>query len=92
MVRELDILSRGPADWEDPSAVAGWRDEIEEQYLDLAEPVLNDFLRRVRSLAEEALDSPVLTAAGHHVPNPFARTTVRSAWQAAIRDPPLIHI
>lgn len=86
MVRELDILSQGPADWEDPSVVAGWRDEIEEQYLDLAEPVLNDFLRRVRSLAEEALDSPVLTAAGDRVPNPFAWTSVRSAWQAAIRD------
>lgn len=86
MVRELDILSRGPADWEDPAAVSDWRDEIEDQYLDLAEPVLNDFLRRVRALAEEALGSPVLTAAGDHVPNPFAWTSVRSAWQAAIRD------
>ena len=86
MVRELDILSRGPADWEDPSVVAGWRDEIEEQYLDLAEPVLNDFLRRVRTLAEEALDAPVLIAAGDRVPNPFAWTSVRAAWQAAIRD------
>lgn len=86
MGRELDILSRGPADWEDPSVVADWRDGIEEQYLDLAEPVLNDFLRRVRTLAEEALDAPVLTAAGDRVPNPFAWTSVRSAWQAAIRD------
>ena len=86
MVRSLDLLSRGPADWEDPSVVSDWRDEIEDQYLDLAEPVLNDFLRRVRALAEEALDSPVLTAAGDHVPNPFAWTSVRSAWQAAIRD------
>lgn len=86
MVRELDILSRGPADWEDPSVVADWRDEIEEQYLDLAEPVLNDFLRRVRTLAEEALSAPVLVAAGDRVPNPFAWTSVRSAWQAAIRD------
>ena len=86
MVRELDILSRGPADWEDPSVVAGWRDEIEEQYLDLAEPVLNDFLRRVRPLAEEALSAPVIVAAGDRVPNPFAWTSVRSAWQAAIRD------
>ena len=86
MVRALDILSRGPADWEDPSVVSDWRDEIEDQYLDLAEPVLNDFLRRVRTLAEEALDSPVLTAAGDRVPNPFAWTSVRSAWQAAIRD------
>ena len=86
MVRSLDLLSRGPADWEDPSVVSDWRDEIEEQYLDLAEPVLNDFLRRVRALAEEALDSPVLTAAGDRVPNPFAWTSVRSAWQAAIRD------
>lgn len=86
MVRELDTLSRGPADWEDPSVVADWRDEIEEQYLDLAEPVLNDFLRRVRTLAEEALSAPVLVAAGDRVPNPFAWTSVRSAWQAAIRD------
>nr|DAU60351.1 MAG TPA: minor head component F [Caudoviricetes sp.] len=86
MVRELDILSRGPADWEDPSVVSDWRDEIEDQYLDLAEPVLNDFLRRVRALAEEALDAPVLLAAGDRVPNPFAWTSVRSAWQAAIRD------
>ena len=86
MVRQLDILSRGPADWEDPAVVSDWRDEIEEQYLDLAEPVLNDFLRQVHSLAEEALDAPVLTAAGDRVPNPFAWTSVRSAWQAAIRD------
>ena len=86
MVRSLDLLSRGPADWEDPSVVSNWRDEIEEQYLDLAEPVLNDFLKKVRTLAEDALDSPVLTAAGDRVPNPFAWTSVRSAWQAAIRD------
>lgn len=86
MTRLLDILSKGPADWEDPSVVSGWRDEIEDQYLNLAEPVLNDFLRRVRALAEEALDAPVLLAAGDRVPNPFAWTSVRSAWQAAIRD------
>lgn len=82
----VDLLAEGPSDWEDPSAVATWRDAIEDQYLDLAEPVLNDFLRRVRTLAEDALDSPVLTAAGDRVPNPFAWTSVRSAWQAAIRD------
>ena len=83
---ETDLLAEGPSDWESPSAVATWRDEIEDQYLDLAEPVLNAFLRRVRALAEDALDSPVLTAAGDRVPNPFAWTSVRSAWQAAIRD------
>ena len=83
---ETDLLAEGPSDWESPSAVADWRDAIEDQYLDLAEPVLNDFLRRVRTLAEEALDSPVLLAAGDRVPNPFAWTSVRSAWQAAIRD------
>ena len=82
----VDLLAEGPSDWEDPSAVVTWRDAIEDQYLDLAEPVLNDFLRRVRALAEDALDSPVLTAAGDRVPNPFAWTAVRSAWQAAIRD------
>lgn len=83
---DVDLLAAGPSDWEDPQAVADWRDEVEEQYLDLAEPVLNDFLLRVRALAEEALDAPVLTAAGDRVPNPFAWTSVRSAWQAAIRD------
>lgn len=83
---DVDLLADGPADWEDPRAVADWRDEIEDQYLDLAEPVLNDFLRRVRTLAEEALSAPVLVAAGDRVPNPFAWTSVRSAWQAAIRD------
>ena len=83
---DVDLLAAGPSDWESPKAVADWRDEVEEQYLDLAEPVLNDFLLRVRALAEEALDSPVLTAAGDRVPNPFAWTSVRSAWQAAVRD------
>lgn len=83
---DVDLLAEGPSDWESPKAVADWRDSIEDQYLDLAEPVLNDFLRRVRALAEDALDSPVLTAAGDRVPNPFAWTSVRSAWQAAIRD------
>lgn len=83
---DVDLLAEGPSDWESPKAVADWRDAIEDQYLDLAEPVLNDFLRKVRALAEDALDSPVLTAAGDRVPNPFAWTSVRSAWQAAIRD------
>lgn len=83
---DADLLAEGPSDWESPEVVADWRDAIEDQYLDLAEPVLNDFLRRVRALAEDALDSPVLTAAGDRVPNPFAWTSVRSAWQAAIRD------
>lgn len=83
---DVDLLAAGPSDWESPKAVADWRDAIEEQYLDLAEPVLNDFLRRVRTLAEDALSSPVLTAAGARIPNPFAWTSVRSAWQAAIRE------
>lgn len=83
---DVDLLAEGPSDWESSKAVSSWRDEIEDQYLDLAEPVLNDFLRRVRDLAEEALDAPVLLAAGDRVPNPFAWTSVRSAWQAAIRD------
>ena len=83
---DVDLLAEGPSDWESPGAVADWRDAIEDQYLDLAEPVLNDFLLRVRALAEDALDAPVLVAAGDRVPNPFAWTSVRSAWQAAIRD------
>lgn len=83
---DVDLLAKGPSDWDSPKAVLEWRDEIEDQYLDLAEPVLNDFLRRVRALAEDALDAPVLVAAGDRVQNPFAWTSVRSAWQSAIRD------
>ena len=82
----VDLLADGPSDWDSPKAVSRWRDAIEEQYLDLAEPVLAFFLRRVRDLAEDALDAPVLVAAGDRVPNPFAWTSVRSAWQAAIRN------
>ena len=83
---DADLLDEGPSDWESSKAVSDWRDSIEDQYLDLAEPVLNDFLLRVRSLAEEALYSPVLTAAaGDVIANPFAWTSVRSAWQASIR-------
>ena len=81
-----DLLADGPSDWDSSRAVSDWRDAIEEQYLDLAEPVLAFFLRRVRDLAEDALDAPVLLAAGDRVPNPFAWTSVRSAWQAAIRS------
>ena len=86
MAADADLLAKGPSDWDSPKAVSDWRDAIEDQYLDLAEPVLNDFLTRVKALAEDALDSPALTAAGDRVPNPFAWTSVRSAWQAAIRD------
>ena len=86
MATDTDLLAKGPSDWDSPRAVSDWRDAIEDQYLDLAEPVLNDFLKRVRALAEDALDAPVLLAAGDRVPNPFAWTSVRSAWQAAIRD------
>lgn len=83
---ETDLLAEGPSDWESAKAVSDWRDSIEDQYLDLAEPVLTLFLRRVRDLAEDALDAPVIVAAGDRVPNPFAWTSVRSAWQEAIRN------
>ena len=33
---DVDLLAKGPSDWESPSAVSDWRDEIEEQYLDLS--------------------------------------------------------
>lgn len=86
MASDSDLLAEGPSDWESAEAVSSWRDAVEDQYLGLAEPVLNDFLKRVRDLAEDALDAPVLLAAGDRVPNPFAWTSVRAAWQAAIRS------
>lgn len=82
---DVDLLDEGPSDWGSSKAVSDWRDSIEDQYLDLAEPVLNYFLKLVRIQAIEALYSPVLTAAGDVIANPFAWTSVRSAWQASIR-------
>ena len=55
--------------------------------------MLNRFLREVRALAVDALSAPVLLAAGRapspnldKLPNPFAWTSVRAAWQRAIRE------
>lgn len=82
---DVDLLDEGPSDWESSEVVSDWRDAIEDQYLALAEPVLNYFLKLVRIQALEALYSPVLTAAGDVIANPFSWTSVRAAWQAAIR-------
>ena len=87
---EDDLLAQGPSSWTAPEAIAAWRDDLEESYLDPALAVLNRFLTDVRRLATSALDAPVLLAAGDpdltNLPNPFAWTSVRAAWQRAIRD------
>ena len=83
---EDDLLARGPSSWTAPEAISAWRDELEDSYYEPALAVLNRFLREVRSLAGEALSAPVLLAAGSNLPNPFAWTSVRRAWQQAIRD------
>nr|DAY02376.1 MAG TPA: minor head component F [Caudoviricetes sp.] len=72
-----------------PEAISAWRDALEDSYYEPALAVLNRFLREVRSLASKALAAPVLLASagtGSELPNPFAWTSVRRAWQQAIRD------
>ena len=88
-----DILAQGPSSWTAPSAISQWRDELEDSYYAPALAVLNRFLREVRALAVDALSAPVLLAAGRapspnldRLPNPFAWTSVRAAWQRAIRE------
>ena len=88
-----DILAQGPSSWTAPSAISKWRDELEDSYYAPALAVLNRFLREVRALAVDALSAPVLLAAGRapspnldKLPNPFAWTSVRAAWQRAIRE------
>ena len=88
-----DILARGPSSWTAPAAISKWRDELEDSYYAPALAVLNRFLREVRTLAVDALDAPILLAAGRtpspnldRLPNPFAWTSVRAAWQRAIRE------
>ena len=90
---EDDLLTQGPSSWTAPEAVSAWRDALEKSYLDPALAVLDRFLVDVRRQAVAALDAPVLLAAGDprqpdlsNLPNPFAWTSVRAAWQRAIRD------
>ena len=83
---EDDLLARGPSSWTAPEAISAWRDDLEDSYYEPALEVLNRFLTLVRSEAIEALSAPVLLAAGSELPNPFAWTSVRRAWQQAIRD------
>lgn len=86
---EDDLLAQGPSSWTAPEAISAWRDDLEDSYYEPVLAVLNRFLREVRSLASEALSAPVLLAAGDagsDLPNPFAWTSVRRAWQQAIRD------
>lgn len=83
---EDDLLAQGPSSWTAPEAISAWRDALEDSYYRPALAVLNRFLASVRSEAVEALSAPVLLAAGSNLPNPFAWTSVRRAWQQAIRD------
>ena len=83
---EDDLLAQGPSSWTAPEAISAWRDDLEDAYYEPALAVLNRFLASVRSEAVEALSAPVLLAAGSDLPNPFAWTSVRRAWQQAIRD------
>lgn len=83
---EDDLLAQGPSSWTAPEAISAWRDALEDSYYEPALAVLNRFLASVRSQASEALSAPVLLAAGSELPNPFAWTSVRRAWQQAIRD------
>lgn len=83
---EDDLLAQGPSSWTAPEAISAWRDDLEDSYYEPALEVLNRFLTLVRSEAVEALSAPVLLAAGSELPNPFAWTSVRRAWQQAIRD------
>lgn len=83
---EDDLLAQGPSSWTAPEAISAWRDDLEDSYYEPALAALNRFLREVRSQASEALDAPVLLASGSSLPDPFAWTSVRRAWQRAIRD------
>lgn len=83
---EDDLLAQGPSSWTAPEAILAWRDALEDSYYEPALAALNRFLTSVRSEAVEALSAPVLLAAGSDLPNPFAWTSVRRAWQQAIRD------
>jgi putative actinophage protein; putative signal peptide len=91
---EDDLLTQGPSSWTAPEAVSAWRDALEESYLDPALAVLDRFLADVRRQATDALDAPILLASASNssspnldnLPNPFAWTSVRAAWQRAIRD------
>mgnify|MGYP000918553668 CR=1 FL=1 len=86
---EDDLLAQGPSSWTAPEAISAWRDALEDSYYAPALAALNRFLNLVRAESVQALSAPVLLAAGDagsNLPNPFAWTSVRRAWQQAIRD------
>lgn len=86
---EDDLLAQGPSSWTAPEAISAWRDALEDSYYEPALAALNRFLNLVRAESVQALLAPVLMAsgdAGSNLPNPFAWTSVRRAWQQAIRD------
>ena len=91
---EDDLLTQGPSSWTAPEAVSAWRDALEESYQVPALAVLDRFLADVRRQATDALDAPILLASASNssspnldnLPNPFAWTSVRAAWQRAVRD------
>lgn len=83
---EDDLLAQGPSSWTAPEAISAWRDALEDSYYEPALAALNRFLNLVRAESVQALSAPVLLAAGSNLPNPFAWTSVRRAWQQAIRD------
>lgn len=86
---EDDLLAQGPSSWTAPEAISAWRDALEDSYYEPALAALNRFLNLVRAESVQALSAPVLLAAGDagsNLPNPFAWTSVRRAWQQAIRD------
>lgn len=68
-----------------PGAVIALRMKLESELGRSLEGAVDSFVSRVIDDAVEALDSPVLVAAGRRVPDPFAFTNVMKRWYAAVR-------
>lgn len=68
-----------------PGAVIALRMKLEAELGRSLEGAVDSFVSKVIEDAAEALESPVLVAAGRRVPDPFAFTNVMKRWYAAVR-------
>src|SRR5699024_1176359 len=73
---ELDLTS--------DTAIEKYRAEAEAELDRMLESMADEFMRDVIAQAGEALNAPVLLAAGRYR-NPFAFTNIMSLWYKAIR-------
>lgn len=80
----MELFDLSGLDVTDDAAVEKYRAEAEAEMDRVLEGVVDEFIHQVIDEAGEALNAPVLLAAGRYR-NPFAFTNIMALWYQAIR-------